>query len=246
MLLKYGDAKGFIDNELTPELDKLLYCEEQERSHTLIIRANAFFMDKFKANIASDKLFCQVVTGASMHRGYFCPSPVHDLIVGNVKRGKLLKRPSIKSKITHQCYFNNTGKLVRTVEWINNTPALTEDIVHEEGSIYGFTVDNTGNLYCISEEKYDKDGKLIRYALSYCQQKENECFCSKQHSEQYRYDTQGLLECDVIDSHFDIGYISNVTYCFERENGYLTSYKCISHDSGCLNPVYSITVKRKA
>lgn len=30
--------------------------------------------------------------GESIHRGYYCPSLVYDLVVGNVKRGRLYKR----------------------------------------------------------------------------------------------------------------------------------------------------------
>ena len=30
--------------------------------------------------------------GESTHRGYYCPSPVIDLLIGNVSRGRLLKR----------------------------------------------------------------------------------------------------------------------------------------------------------
>ena len=50
-------------------------------------------------------------SGSSLHRGYFCPNPIADIICGNVNRGVLLKNvASAKSKITHKYKFNNAAE----------------------------------------------------------------------------------------------------------------------------------------
>ena len=34
----------------------------------------------------------QATGGGTMHRGFYCPSIVEDIIIGNINRGKLIKR----------------------------------------------------------------------------------------------------------------------------------------------------------
>ncbi len=36
--------------------------------------------------------------GELMHRGYYCPSLIEDVVVGNTKRGRISKRTTSKAK----------------------------------------------------------------------------------------------------------------------------------------------------
>ena len=42
------------------------------------------------------------VGGEVMHRGYYCPNPIGDIIIDNAKRGRLLKRLTERSKPSYE------------------------------------------------------------------------------------------------------------------------------------------------
>ena len=49
--------------------------------------------------------------GKTFHRGYYCPSPVQDLIVGNANRGRLLKRrPAVNYDYIY--YLNEARQII--------------------------------------------------------------------------------------------------------------------------------------
>jgi ferredoxin-thioredoxin reductase catalytic subunit len=51
--------------------------------------------------------------GETIHRGYHCPSLVLDLIVGNAKRGRLLKRKPEFGKYSYEYGFDIENRLIR-------------------------------------------------------------------------------------------------------------------------------------
>ena len=53
----------------------------------------------------------EYAVGGTIHRGYYCPSPVHDIIIGGTKRGVLRKKPGEKDK-THVYGFNSENQLI--------------------------------------------------------------------------------------------------------------------------------------
>ncbi|MEH6949139.1 hypothetical protein V7068_19130, partial [Bacillus sp. JJ634] len=54
--------------------------------------------------------------GETIHRGYYCPSPILDLIVGNAKRGRLLKRKPDFGKFTYEYGFDIDNRMIRVRE----------------------------------------------------------------------------------------------------------------------------------
>ena len=51
--------------------------------------------------------------GEAIHRGYYCPSPVLNLIVGNLKRGKLFKRTPEFGRYSYEYGYDSNYRLVR-------------------------------------------------------------------------------------------------------------------------------------
>ena len=101
--------------------------------------------------------------------GYYHPSPVYDLVVGGVRRGRLLKKPSTKYALTHQYHFDSREKLTFAAPLLSNMPDTFSDRVQE----YYFVFDDVDTrlvlckmksgdiynaLYCIY-----KEGRIIDY-----------------------------------------------------------------------------------
>lgn len=95
-----------------------------------------------------------------MHRGYYCPSLVEDIIVGNCSRGKLTdKLPAKKSYYSYG--FDACGDLIVIVE---NTCAEKEFLLREQNYELGLVFDKNFCIQGISEFEFDESDKLLRYA----------------------------------------------------------------------------------
>ena len=57
----------------------------------------------------------ELCSGSDMFLGFYNPSPVYDLIVGNVHRGRILKRITKSSKPSHKYGFDKDGRLCTVV-----------------------------------------------------------------------------------------------------------------------------------
>ena len=116
--------------------------------------------------------------GELLHRGYHCPSPIRDLIISNINRGKLIRNTSEmfgKNNVNYVYRLNNNGKLI-SVEVIDDFPCI-EYIWYDEICQYGLAcaVSELENLKkgvdsvryeTISKCLYDDSGKIITYELS--------------------------------------------------------------------------------
>ena len=183
-----------------------------------------------------------------LHRGYYCPSLIQDVVVGNVRRGKLLKRLTARTKTCWEYGFNAEGRLIRCEDLITKMVADEEYLVvatreflfYEENCIYGITVRSDGTLEAITEEVF-QDGKCIRYAYCLCTSYDGVIHCGDIRCECYTY------EADMIQAqwhHFTIplqetlefaksmgwGVLSRpiyykYQYLFEKRDGKITLLK---------------------
>lgn len=94
----------------------------------------------------------EVAAGSDLHRGVYCPSPVFDLVVGNTHRGRVLKRPTSCSKITHRYYFDSENQLA----YVEHAGA-TEYLFRTGNVRYGYTPDPRGVSAVITKEVYEAD-----------------------------------------------------------------------------------------
>ena len=85
----------YMEQRLFDLYDKYLYSYDELRKKAL---AETCYREYSKG-------------GESMHRGYYCPSPVYDLLVGNVNRGRLLKRrPAVSYDYIY--YLNEARQII--------------------------------------------------------------------------------------------------------------------------------------
>ncbi|MCL1696445.1 MULTISPECIES: hypothetical protein [unclassified Lysinibacillus] len=134
--------------------------------------------------------------GETIHRGYYCPSPVLDLIVGGMKRGRLFKKKKPKfGNYTYEYGFDKDGRLLR-VKGVNEftTPDSRFDeeyLIYIDDIVYGLEFDNSGELVVVSKCIYE-NGKLMKYERSGCWTEE---FADLQY-EEYTYENNWLSEVD--------------------------------------------------
>ena len=195
--------------------------------------------------------YTQVAANATIHRGVYCPSPIYDIIIGRTHRGKILQRPTKRSNITHQYYFDSKGKLccIRRIHKGNHTG--TEFLIPEEGRIYGITIGLDGNLTAVCVESYIAS-RLQSYCIAeYCWIGP-EVSCFRFRLEEYGYDNEGLSSCDVYTFNPIVQLCEHELYQFEREDGYLSAYTVSKVVGGRKvenywdGHVFNIVIKRKA
>lgn len=149
--------------------------------------------------------------GETIHRGYFCPSPVFDLIVGGAKRGRLYKRKPAPGKYTYEYGFDKDDKLIRC-------KGLNEEyLIYNEAMdiVYGVGFHNTGEINEVSKCSYD-NGNMIRYERSLCWLEE----FADLHHEEYIYENNRLTEVTMFyNVQPSMGFYSECRYLVEQIEG---------------------------
>lgn len=196
----------------------------------------------------------EYASGSILHRGFYCPSPVYDIISGNAKRGKLLKKPFIKSKPSHEYGFDVDGYLLYCKRF-DNTVVSTEYLDYSPDTVHGMLLDGEGFISVITEETYDQ-GRLMRFLQCSCMPTDDGFYCHQAYCEEYEYDEEGLRCCKTQNLLFPLPDTSIFlkstfpqstqwpVYCsdeflFQRADGYLSGYTCGQQ-------TYRISVRRKA
>lgn len=195
--------------------------------------------------------YTKLASGGTIHRGFYCPSPVIDIIIGNARRGKLLQRSSKRSRILHEYGFDRNDDLCYAKEYLNGSHVFTEFLSHSDHVTMGITMDTTGQLTAVSEEAH-QEGKLQTYRYAQYCQLEQEAVCFSLRIEQYRYDDEGLYECDVLTFAPVSQIVEHDAYLFSRKEGCLDRYIVKHYDGNEGTPgfwdghVFNIEAKRKA
>lgn len=134
-----------------------------------------------------------------MHRGYYCPSLIQDIIVVNMRRGKLLKRLSSRSRSYWAYGYNADGQLIRCESFmpLSNPDrdglcqATRELLFYEDDRLFGLTVESSCGIGAISEEIF-RDGKLVSYTYMPCTFLNGVIEGCKISSERYTYDGEAM------------------------------------------------------
>ena len=179
------------------------------------------------------------IAGTNLHRGWYSPSLIEDIVIGNASRGRLVRNPRKSTKPSFRFGFDQNEKIIVVDGYVYRYDECrhtdSEYIVYEEDTIKGFTflTENeqfatTGKeLVRYSEEKYH-NGLLVLF--SYIDFSRFERKPWKFHLETHSVNDlkmhSNLLEYEPADK-----YYSNLICDFDiDENGFLTAYSC--HDEG--------------
>ncbi|MEW9673817.1 hypothetical protein [Ammoniphilus sp. 3BR4] len=129
--------------------------------------------------------------GEAIHRGFYCPSPVQDLIIGGLKRGRLYKKKIPKlGEYSYEYGFDQDGKLLR-VKLAHEFGFDEEYLIYVGDVEYGLQFNYSGSLKAVSRCTYE-NGKLMKYEQSHYELEQY----SDLHYEEYRYQGDLLSEVD--------------------------------------------------
>lgn len=104
----------------------------------------------------------EIATDSGMHRGFYCPSLIEDIVVGNAHRGRLLKRLSPKRKWYFVYGFDRDNRLILSQMFYNGKLSQEEYLVYDGDRVYGITQDSEGRLIHVASETYLR-GKIMCY-----------------------------------------------------------------------------------
>lgn len=106
--------------------------------------------------------------GATLPRGYYCPSLVNDIIIGGRSRGRLVVNARKNTFYNYIFCFDKDNRLIKVDKYSDKNDALPryqEYIFYEENNIFSITfkIGSDGKAYGLSsmiKEKYSNNGRL--------------------------------------------------------------------------------------
>ncbi len=139
----------------------------------------------------------EICTGSNMHRGYYNPSLVYDLIVGGNKRGRILKKHTARCSDYYRYYYGTDDRLMKVEYVLNNQVRSTEYIQYRDNYVLGVTLSRflgRLELRTVCEEVYT-NGVLSTVSCMHCYLKEDKYRCFRFIMESYQYNESGLRGC---------------------------------------------------
>ena len=182
--------------------------------------------------------------GEVLHRGYYCPSPVLDIVIGRGNRGRLVKHPRKNTLYDYIYYKNEDGRLLMAEKYDTflpmasvNTPPCSREFVISSGRkeiapIYKLNpIVGQINIASLSLCEFDEGGRLLSYSFLHMptyldsnNQLKTMEDCMQFYAEHFRYDSDGLLEESSLKDTFDkFTRISRFKF-FHDPQGFLSSY----------------------
>lgn len=184
------------------------------------------------------------IGGELLHRGYYCPSIIFDIVVGNVKRGRSVKKIP-KKKPEFVFGFDIEGQIL-TVKREFEKEFIITDGLRELGITFG----EIGGVSCISECIYDSVGRIKSYGkyLYHSFDKKVASF----YKEEYEYEEDKMIVdwYQFSDGKKDSSVLVRERYIFDVKNTYLKNYRVgcadkevteLKEEMGCS---YNVSVKR--
>lgn len=169
------------------------------------------FNSKLKEVVREE--FC--TGGELLHRGYYCPSLIRDIVIGNVKRGRLVKKEPENKDDYFRYGFDKAGNLITVIR-----PYTCEFIVREGNIEIGVGFNKQNGIGEISEAYYE-DNRIVSYGHYLYDEGMD---ISEYEKELYTY-KDSSLSVDYIN--YLCGYLSFLThseYNFTLREGFLDTY----------------------
>ncbi len=180
--------------------------------------------------------------GNMPHRGYYCPSIIQDIVVGNSKRGRLSNKRTGNPSFSYS--FDYHGNMILVQDDFN-----TELIIQNRQTELGISITNDDFLInSLSICQYDS-AKLSSYVLLLNNISNNTAY--EIYEERYNYSEKGLVVTWSRSLRIDKKHYLNAgeVYSFSVDSGFLSSYTVRSLDNENVsendNRVFKVTIKRK-
>lgn len=214
--------QAFLKRIRKTEEEYRAFCRpdiEKSKRYAELAKSQKGLREKYERDFNSlDKTERYGKGGETIHRGYFCPSLIRDIVIGGCKRGRLCK--SKEAKPTYTYYFDRDDRLI-AVKHGHDTEFITYDKNRSLGVLYHHDCPET-----ISECEYDEAGRITKYVFLLCDDDGNLLQYEK---EAYTYAadamtvTQSWLNESGLSENSRM-HLSVNRYTFTVKDGYLTSY----------------------
>lgn len=235
---------GIVTHDTAPEETIKLFSKCIQQQNDLVQMAIRFVWEKKRETYPNMEIARrELATSSTLHRGFYCPSPIIEYVIGRVKRGKILKRPTKRSQIAYEYFFRPDGKLAYVKNYGGKAGFFTaEYLLYGENRTYGITL--LDDIPCaVSEERYE--AQLLTsytYISFFCEKNDSSFRLSNEmiSHEKYSYDNSGLCQWDLISADIKRNYIDHQKYIFSRENGMVCSYASVNPATGQAEGWYPI------
>lgn len=165
--------------------------------------------------------------GVTLQRGYYCPSPVYDLVVGGANRGRLLKSPArCKTPPDFAYGFDAQGRLIVVdgpYSDLTHGPYFREAILREENREIGLRMDTNDRLCGISICRYES-GRIAEYVAALWLDRRSGSFTSFE-QEVYTYQDGHLSAMDQLEHDAPTGLVRTWHYEFDHNGDSLVLRK---------------------
>ena len=180
------------------------------------------------------------VGGELLDRGFYCPSPIRDIVTGNCPRGRLYKKLTSRCRPSYEYYFDENDKLI-LIHYLYSD--CVEFLDYKENTVVGITFSKThNNIVKVVECEYDNDGRIVSFIIG--RSSYSDCLINELEKELYFYNN-GLEETEIF--HYLCSEQSELLnyekYKFYHDDeGYLVKYKPVP---SMLDLEYKVYVKRR-
>lgn len=235
-------------NKKLPESYSFLLNDSREQINTALTLSKEQHEEMIQKCQKCVNDYQYAVGGETLHRGYYCPSLIKDIVTGNCNRGRLIRDITKTKKITYEYGFRDNQPVI-VKHNINGHLFGIEYIIYCGNKQIGYTFDNEMQLMAVSECVYQNE-KLISYFLVNCDSFGSPVTCEK---EIYKYDDNLLLSVETYLIQAANSCLHNKYIFYHDSEGYLSSYKVDEYENGNIKKdfywkdhLFKITIKRKA
>lgn len=179
------------------------------------------------------------IGGECLHRGYYCPSKIYDIVVGNISRGRITKQEPVDSLPPFTFGFDSQNKLILVKQ-----PDSSELIYYKDQSEIGISVSNEMKIQSLSKCHFC-EGKL--YSYSFCLFDPYTRRIVELTKEKYAYlKNQVQVDWSRVAASNNTMVKQHENYIFSIEDEYLTSYRVNGlAQTTCNNHLFKVQHKRK-
>lgn len=196
--------------------------------------------------------------GECIHRGFFCPSPIFDIVVGGANRGRLLKTQR-SMETADYCYTFSKGNLVMADAYVflkgkgrvlYNREYILNDGDIEIAPLYNVLPDSIIRIAGITICEYlpcnmqlRSGRKILRYIRVHALTYELDTLLPKDldiNVETYSYNHDGLIACSTLEN-ISYGNVQLRSYAFNHDDeGKIISYKVLNGKNCNLSSDYAV------
>lgn len=207
------------ENEIKNQLTRLNHIYEKYKNQCELLYKNA-------VNAVIRKEFAN--KGENLHRGYYCPSPITDIVLGNASRGRILKRITSRSKPSYEYGFDKLGQLcIAHYLYLdefddNHVEVILHDNKCEIGILFSINKNGHTSIESICESVFDDSNRIKSFILGHIVYKNQ---IDEIEIEKYYYDESGLKTVETYS--WVASIYSGEKYIFKHSNnGFLSEYVC--------------------